>query len=81
MGGAVDLLLTDVVMPASSGRELPEDITQRVPGLRVLFMLGYTADVVLRQGVVQEQVAFLPKPFSPSALALAVRRALDGTDS
>ena len=56
-------------------------MTERIPNLRVLFMSGYTADVVLRQGVIQEEVAFLPKPFSPVALAVAVRRALDGETS
>ncbi len=80
-GGAIDLLLTDVVMPGESGRDLAQAMTERIPTLRVLFMSGYTADVVLRQGVIQEEVAFLPKPFSPVALAVAVRRALDGEAS
>ncbi len=78
IGGAIDLLLADVVMPGGGGQELAEAMTARIPGLRVLFMSGYTADVVLRQGIVQEEVAFLPKPFSPDALAVAVREALDG---
>lgn len=75
--GRIDLLLTDVVMPGGSGRELADALTARYPGLAVLFMSGYTADVVLRQGLVQEAVAFLPKPFTDTALAEAVRQVLD----
>jgi signal transduction histidine kinase/ActR/RegA family two-component response regulator/HAMP domain-containing protein len=74
--GRIDLLLTDVVMPGGSGRELAEELTATHPGLAVLFMSGYTPDVVLRQGVVQEAVAFLPKPFTAPALAEALRHAL-----
>jgi len=77
-GGGIDLLLTDVVMPGGSGRELAETLTARSPGLAVLYMSGYTADVVLRQGLVQESVAFLSKPFTQTALAEAVRVTLDG---
>ncbi len=76
--GAIHLLLTDVVMPGGSGRELATELAGRRPGLRVLFMSGYTADVMLRQGVVQDTVAFLSKPFTQEALAEAVREALDG---
>jgi signal transduction histidine kinase/ActR/RegA family two-component response regulator/HAMP domain-containing protein len=75
-GGALDLLLTDVVMPGGSGRELAETLTARQPGLAVLFMSGYAPDVVLRQGVAQESAAFLSKPFSEDELGHAVRRAL-----
>ncbi len=75
--GPIDLLLTDVVMPGGGGRELAEALLDSRPNLRVIFMSGYTADVVLRRGVVEESVRFLPKPFSPLALAHAVRRALD----
>ncbi|HEX6615640.1 MAG TPA: ATP-binding protein, partial [Gemmatimonadales bacterium] len=75
--GRIDLLLTDVVMPGGSGRELAETLTASHPGLAVLFMSGYTPDVVLRQGVVQESVAFIGKPFTPQALAEAIRHTLD----
>jgi two-component system, cell cycle sensor histidine kinase and response regulator CckA len=75
--GRVDLLLTDVVMPGGSGRELAEALTADDPRLAVLYTSGYTADVVLRQGLVQEAVAFLPKPFNQPALAEAIRRTLD----
>jgi signal transduction histidine kinase/ActR/RegA family two-component response regulator len=76
-GARIDLLLTDVVMPGGSGRELADALTAARPSLAVLFMSGYNADVVLRQGLVQESVAFLPKPFTQPALAEALRRALD----
>ena len=75
-GSRIDLLLTDVVMPGGSGRELAEELTLAHPGLAVLFMSGYTPDVVLRQGVVQENVAFLAKPFTAPALAEALRQTL-----
>jgi two-component system, cell cycle response regulator CpdR len=71
-----DLLLTDIVMPGGSGRELAEELTAAHAGLAVLFMSGYTPDVVLRQGVVQENVAFLAKPFTAPALAEALRHTL-----
>jgi CheY-like chemotaxis protein len=79
--GPIHLLLTDVVMPGGGGRELAEALLDTRPELRVIFMSGYTSDVVLRRGVVEEAVRFLPKPFSPSALAYAVRRAFDGRPS
>jgi signal transduction histidine kinase/ActR/RegA family two-component response regulator/HAMP domain-containing protein len=75
--GGIDLLLTDVVMPGGSGRELAETLAAREPSLAIVYMSGYTADIVLRQGVVQEAVAFIPKPFTESALGEAVRQALD----
>ena len=75
--GGIDLLLTDVVMPGGNGRELAEALTAGHPGIAVLFMSGYTPDVVLRQGLVQESVAFISKPFTPQALAEAIRHALD----
>ena len=79
--GRIDLLLTDVVMPGGSGRDLADSLLGERPDLRVIFMSGYTSDVVLRRGVVEESVRFLPKPFSPLALAHAVRRALDARPS
>ena len=71
-----DLVLTDVVMPHMSGRELAERLESRSPGLRVLFMSGYTDDVVVHHGVQEARVGFIQKPFSPQQLALAVRGAL-----
>ncbi len=74
--GPIDLLLSDVVMPAIGGRELAESALKLRPGLKVLFMSGHTQDVVLKEGV-QKGAAFLQKPFTPVALAQKVRETLD----
>jgi signal transduction histidine kinase/ActR/RegA family two-component response regulator/HAMP domain-containing protein len=79
--GRIDLLLTDVVMPGGSGRELAEELTAAHPEMAVLFMSGYTPDVVLRQGVVQDAVAFLAKPFTAPALSDALRQTLESRSS
>ena len=62
------MLVTDVVMPGMSGPVLAERVRELRPGIRVVFMSGYTADEVLRQGVLEEQVEFLQKPFTPDHL-------------
>jgi PAS domain S-box-containing protein len=75
--GRVDLLLVDVVMPDQNGRALAEQLTERWPSLRVVFMSGYTDDEILRRGLMRPGMAFLAKPFTPDRLAHAVREALD----
>ncbi len=76
-GGRIELLLTDVVMPRLSGRELTERLAVARPGLRTLYMSGYTDDAVLRHGVREAEVAFLQKPFTVETLTRAVRDTLD----
>ena len=75
---AIDLLLTDVVMPEVGGREVAESLRGR-PGLRVLFMSGHTDDAVLQHGVVDGRDEYLQKPFTPNQLATKVRSILDGS--
>ncbi|RJR53124.1 MAG: PAS domain S-box protein [Desulfobacteraceae bacterium] len=75
--GKIHLLVTDVVMPEMNGRALSETLHVDHPGMKSLFMSGYTADVVAHHGVLDEGVDFIEKPFSPSALAKRVREVLD----
>jgi CheY-like chemotaxis protein len=72
----IDMLLTDVVMPGMSGRELATSVTVRRPGIRVLFMSGYTDNVITTGGMLEKGIAFLQKPFSPITLARKVREVL-----
>jgi len=73
----IHLLMTDVVMPGMGGRTLAKQLAVQRPGLRVLFMSGYTDDAVIRHGVLKDGVSFIQKPFSPVALAFKVREVLD----
>ena len=75
---AVDLLLTDVILPEMSGRDLAQHLTKLKPGLRCVYMSGYTADVLTAPGgQLDPDVRFLPKPFTMSDLSMKVRAALD----
>lgn len=69
----IGLLLTDVVMPGMSGSDLAARLSERFPALRVLYMSGYMEDEVVHRDVASASAGFLPKPFSPFDLALAVR--------
>jgi two-component system cell cycle sensor histidine kinase/response regulator CckA len=77
--GEIHLLLTDMVMPGISGRELAERISAKRRGIRVLFMSGYTDNVITSGGMLEEGLAFLQKPFSPAALVQKVREVLSET--
>ena len=74
--GPLDLLITDVVMPEMNGRELADAVRASFPGIRRLFMSGYTREIIGHQGVLEDGVHFLHKPFSSSELAAKVREAL-----
>ena len=73
----IDLLLTDVILPGSSGVQLAQRLTATHPRMRVLYVSGYTADAIVHHGGHGSNFAFLSKPFSLPALARKVRSILD----
>jgi len=75
--GTIHLLISDVVMPKLSGRELAEQLLTRRPAMKVLYMSGYTDNAVLNSGILHQEVAFLQKPFTPAALTEKVREVLE----
>ena len=75
--GEIHLLLTDVVMPGMNGRDLAKQIQKTCPEMKILFMSGYTANVIAHHGVLDEGINFIQKPFSRSDLSIRLREALD----
>lgn len=73
----IDLLLADVILPDTNGRHLSEALTDARPGLRTLYVSGYTADVIAHHGVLDDGVEFLPKPFSRQGLLQRIRQVID----
>ncbi len=75
--GNIHVLLTDVIMPEMNGKELRAKIETIVPGIKTVFMSGYTADIIAERGVLEKDVEFIQKPFTPYALAEKIRQVLN----
>ena len=79
--GEIHLLITDIVMPHMDGKELAEHISSLRPNTKILYMSGYTQDAIVQNGIVEEDVHFIQKPFTPAELARMVRNILKGQDN
>ena len=73
----IDLVILDVVMPGKNGKEALDEITRTDPGVKAIFVSGYTGDIVIDKGIQSEGVDFLQKPISVTALLAKVREVLD----
>src|SRR5262249_35657438 len=74
--GRIDLMITDAIMPGMNGRELADRLTPVRPGMRVMYVSGYTADIIAREGVIEPHVNYLPKPYTSGTLTAKVREVL-----
>lgn len=79
--GPIHLILTDVVMPGMTGPELAHRLRSVRPDTRVIFMSGYSEEVVLRRGASRQDLIYVAKPFTPAGLVSKVREVLAGVDS
>jgi len=79
LNGTLSLLVTDVIMPGISGKELADKMAEVHPNLKILFMSGYTDEMIVRHGVMEAGVEFIEKPFSSAGLANRVYQVLWGT--
>ncbi len=77
--GPIHLLVSDVVMPGTSGRELARRLAPTRPDTQVLYVSGYTDDAIVHHGMLEPGLNFLQKPFTPAVLARTVRELLDAT--
>jgi len=74
----IHLLLTDVVMPGMPGKDVSEAVEALRPGIRIIYMSGYTDETITRHGILPNGTNFLQKPISPAGLVKKVREVLDG---
>ena len=78
--GRIDLIVTDVIMPLMGGKVMAESLKATDPGLKILFTSGYTDDAIAHHGVLDAEIEFLSKPYTPVTLARKVRELLDKSD-
>jgi DNA-binding NtrC family response regulator len=76
-GGAIHLMVTDVIMPGLNGREAARRLAARHPGMKGLYMSGYAENAIVHHGILDPGISFLQKPFTPEGLARKVREVLD----